>query len=164
MQRPVDWRMELSRWDHGENRKLSYTDCKGHREEMPRIKQSIHGSCSDAISARKGLSHGNGDGIDLIGGPGVVLELDFSLIAKRKNNDGLAVVQRWVFGGVCPAFGLGFLSVTHPRQNGSNFAAYHSGKDPAVVHYSMAVAIALEAQTGGTKSFSLHMGLFILLH
>ncbi|GFO12876.1 hypothetical protein PoB_003938100 [Plakobranchus ocellatus] len=45
-----------------------------------------------------------------IGGPGQIVELDESLIAKRKNNVGCVLEQRWVFGGVCPATGQGFLT------------------------------------------------------
>lgn len=36
-----------------------------------------------------------------IGGPGLTVEIDESVIAKRKHNRGRTVKERWVFGGIC---------------------------------------------------------------
>ena len=51
-----------------------------------------------------------------IGGNGAIVQIDESLMAKRKNNVGHVVQQRWVFGGVCPATGQGFLGLV-PNRN-----------------------------------------------
>ncbi|RUS91354.1 hypothetical protein EGW08_000871 [Elysia chlorotica] len=46
-----------------------------------------------------------------IGGVGQVVKIDESLVAKHKYNRGHNVDQRWVFGGICPATGEGFLQL-----------------------------------------------------
>ncbi|RUS88033.1 hypothetical protein EGW08_004199 [Elysia chlorotica] len=40
---------------------------------------------------------------------GVTVEIDESLVARRKNEVGRVVQQRWVFGGICRETGRGFL-------------------------------------------------------
>ncbi len=50
-----------------------------------------------------------------IGGPGVVVQIDESVIARRKYNRGHAVKERWVFDGVCPTSGRGFLELVPDR-------------------------------------------------
>lgn len=50
-----------------------------------------------------------------IGGPGVVVEIDESLFAKRKNNVGRVVPQQWVFGGYDTTTKHGFLVMVPDR-------------------------------------------------
>ncbi|QQP57462.1 Uncharacterized protein FKW44_002468 [Caligus rogercresseyi] len=51
-----------------------------------------------------------------IGGPGVVVQIDESLMAKRKYNRGHLVPERWVFGGYCPDTKEGFLLMVNDRR------------------------------------------------
>jgi hypothetical protein len=44
----------------------------------------------------------------MIGGDGVVVEVDEALLVKRKNNMGRFVREQWVFGGYCPSTKEGF--------------------------------------------------------
>ncbi|XP_071506451.1 uncharacterized protein [Diadema antillarum] len=50
-----------------------------------------------------------------IGGPGVVVEIDESLFAKRKNNVGRVRPEKWVLGGDEPARKIGFLVEVQQR-------------------------------------------------
>ncbi len=50
-----------------------------------------------------------------IGGVGVVVQIDETLMAKRKNHQGRVVEQRWVFGGYCPDTKVGFLEMVPDR-------------------------------------------------
>jgi transposase-like protein len=50
-----------------------------------------------------------------IGGPGVQVEIDESVVAKRKYNRGHLVKERWVFDGYCPTSGKGFLELVPDR-------------------------------------------------
>lgn len=50
-----------------------------------------------------------------IGGPGVIVEIDESLFARRKYNRGRWVVQKWVFGGWDRETKLGFLVIVPDR-------------------------------------------------
>ena len=50
-----------------------------------------------------------------IGGPGVIVEIDESLVAKRKCHVGHIVPERWVFGGVNAATNIGFLVFVENR-------------------------------------------------
>ena len=50
-----------------------------------------------------------------IGGIGEVVEIDESLVSRRKYNIGHAVPQRWVFGGVNPVTNIGFLQFVPDR-------------------------------------------------
>nr|XP_054757950.1 uncharacterized protein LOC129264111 [Lytechinus pictus] len=52
----------------------------------------------------------------VLGGPGVLVEIDESLFARRKNNVGRAVAEKWVLGGYEPASKRGFL-VEVPQRN-----------------------------------------------
>ena len=50
-----------------------------------------------------------------IGGPGQVVEIDESIIDKRKNNVEREVEQRWVFGDMEKATNRGFLEMVPDR-------------------------------------------------
>jgi len=53
-----------------------------------------------------------------IGGPGLTVQIDESQVAKRKYHRGRYVPgsERWVFGGVCPQTGEGFLELVPNRR------------------------------------------------
>lgn len=59
----------------------------------------------------------------MIGDPNVIVELDQSLMAKRKYNMGHPVPERWVFGGICPATQEGFILFVPDR--GSYTTSHH---------------------------------------
>ena len=50
-----------------------------------------------------------------IGGEGIEVQIDESLVAKRKYNKGRMVEQRWLFGGVCPEQKRGFVQFVPAR-------------------------------------------------
>lgn len=50
-----------------------------------------------------------------IGGPGIIVQIDETLMAKRKHNVGHRVEQRWVFGGYCPTTKEGFLELIQDK-------------------------------------------------
>lgn len=50
-----------------------------------------------------------------IGGPGIIVEIDESVMAKRKYHRGHQVPERWVFGGYCPQTKEGFLEIVPNR-------------------------------------------------
>ena len=54
-----------------------------------------------------------------LGGPGEVVEIDESLVAKRKNNVGRLLEQRCVFGGVERRTNKGFLQFIQDRTTGT---------------------------------------------
>ena len=54
-----------------------------------------------------------------IGGPGIVVEIDESVVAKRKYNRGHLVPERWVFGGYCPTSAEGFIVMVEQRNAGT---------------------------------------------
>ena len=58
-----------------------------------------------------------------IGGPGIICEVDESVIARRKHHVGRIVPQRWCFGGICPDTQQGFL-VFVPRRNAATLEAH----------------------------------------
>lgn len=52
-----------------------------------------------------------------IGGPGIIVEIDESLVAKQKFHVGRPPVQRWVFGGIAPSTGRAFLQLVDDRSS-----------------------------------------------
>ena len=50
-----------------------------------------------------------------IGGEGIEVQIDESLVAKRKYNKGRHVEQRWILGGVCPIQKRGFVQFVPDR-------------------------------------------------
>ena len=50
-----------------------------------------------------------------IGGPGVIIQIDESLMAKRKAHQGCMVPERWVFGGIDPIENIGFICFVNDR-------------------------------------------------
>ena len=52
---------------------------------------------------RESCSHWLVNHCEKIGGPGVIVQIDESLIVKSKYGRGHELEQRWVFGGYCPS-------------------------------------------------------------
>ena len=50
-----------------------------------------------------------------IGGLGIEVQIDETLVAKRKYNKGRIVKERWLFGGVCPEQRRGFVQFVPDR-------------------------------------------------
>ena len=50
-----------------------------------------------------------------IGGLGIEVQINETLVAKRKYNKGRHVEQRWLFGGVCPEQRRGFVQFVPDR-------------------------------------------------
>jgi len=50
-----------------------------------------------------------------IGGPGLSVEIDESVISKRKYHRGRMVPERWIFDGYCCTSGRGFLELVPDR-------------------------------------------------
>ncbi len=50
-----------------------------------------------------------------IGGIGVVVQVDESVVAYRKNHVGRVIPQKWVFGGYCKDQGIGFFEYVERR-------------------------------------------------
>lgn len=50
-----------------------------------------------------------------IGGAGIVVEIDESVVARRKYHQGHLVPERWVFGGIDPSTNIGFLTTVENR-------------------------------------------------
>ena len=50
-----------------------------------------------------------------IGGLGIKIQIDETLVAKQKFNKGRLVKERWLFGGVCPEQGRGFVQFVPDR-------------------------------------------------
>ena len=50
-----------------------------------------------------------------LGGPGLIVEIDESVISKSKFHRGRVVPQRWIFDGYCRTSGKGFLQFVEDR-------------------------------------------------
>ena len=50
-----------------------------------------------------------------IGGLGIKIQIDKTLVAKQKFNKGRLVKERWLFGGVCPEQRCGFVQFVPDR-------------------------------------------------
>ena len=47
--------------------------------------------------------------LSLVGSSGIDVQIDETSVAKQKFNKGLLVKERWLFDGVCPEQGRGFV-------------------------------------------------------
>ena len=52
-----------------------------------------------------------------VGGPGVIVQIDETLVYKRKYNLGRLREQIWVIGGICPQFNTYFMQIVPNRNN-----------------------------------------------
>ncbi|XP_071940919.1 uncharacterized protein [Antedon mediterranea] len=67
---------------------------------------------------------------ELIGGPGVIVELDESLFSRRKNNVGRVRPERWVFGGYEQGRKKGFLVEVERRDAATLLPIIHQWVAP----------------------------------
>ena len=49
------------------------------------------------------------------GGPGKIIQIDESVVAKRKYNRGRMIKEKMIFGGYKPGKKLGFLEIVEDR-------------------------------------------------
>ena len=96
-----------------------------------------------------------------IGGPGEVVEIDESSVAKRKNNVRSLLEQGWVFGGVERWTNNGFLRLVQDRIAGilleviqNRIALYSMIHSDSFVSYSNIVNIPVNLPYHTSRSFT----------
>ena len=82
-----------------------------------------------------------------IGGEGVEVQIDETLVAKRKYNKGRMVEQRWLVGGVCPVQRRGFVQFVPDRSRET--------LDPIIMQY---IAPGSHIKSDGWSAYITNIG------
>ena len=72
-----------------------------------------------------------------IGGPGLTVDIDESLVAKRKNNVGRVLAQRCVFGCVCRETDQGFLVIVDNNRSAGRLLPLSRNTSPLVPSFTV---------------------------
>ena len=93
-------------WSHNYSNKSAQFEVGVNKNTVTFYYKQFRSACFECISNQE--TH-------LIGGEGKTVEIDETLIAKRKSHHGRMLSQIWIFGGICRETGEIFMRVVDDR-------------------------------------------------